>query len=268
MNLKNSIITTLSLLLVILFFTFQANSATVQRSNFIVNNLSCTSCLASIEAELKGMEGALGMDADLRTGRVTVDHLSSLNYERIGAAITNLGYPAEMEWTATLPEQNTNRFAEQSRYRSGCSSGGCGVSGGAGGGQTAWKAAPASGTVTRTTLQVSKLSCSSCLNNIARELSNIEETYGMKGYLNRGVVIVDHVNTFDNSKIAAAVSGLGYPARVVAANEIPAQSAFASTPNSGASRSGTGCSGRGPCNATAASWQKLYQRYFTQTNAK
>jgi len=268
MNQKNSTITVLNFLLFLLFFTAQANSATVQRSNFIVSNLSCTSCLANIEAELKGMEGTLGMDADLRAGRVTVDHLSSLNYERIGAAMTNLGYPAEMEWTATLPEQNTNRFAEQSRYRSGCSSGGCGVSGGAGGGQTAWKAAPTSGTITRTTLQVGKLSCSSCLNNIARELSSIEETYGMKGYLNRGVVIVDHVSAFDNSKIAAAISGLGYPARVVAANEIPAQSAFASTRNSAAARPGGGCSGQGPCNATAASWQKLYQRFFTQTNAK
>jgi len=268
MNQKNTIITALSFLLFILYFATHAYSETVQRSNFIVSNLSCTSCLATIEAELKGLEGALGMDADLRAGRVTVDHLSSLNYERIGAAITNLGYPAQMDWTATVPEQNTNRFAKEGSYRSGCSSGGCGVSGGANAGQTAWKAAPASGTITRTTLQVSNLSCTSCLNNIAQELSSFEETYGMKGYLNRGVVIVDHVNTFDNNKIAAAISSLGYPARVVAANEIPAPNAFAATPNSGATRPGGGCSGRGPCNATAASWQKLYQRYFTQTNAK
>jgi copper chaperone CopZ len=268
MNQKNKIITTLSFLSFFLLYTAHAYSATVQRSNFIVSNLSCTSCLATIEAELKGMEGVLGMDADLRAGRVTVDHLSSLNYERIGASITNLGYPAQIDWTATVPAQYTNRFAGESRYRSGCSSGGCGVSGGADGGLTTWKAVPASGTITRTTLQVSRLSCTSCLSNIARELSSIEETYGMKGYINRGVVIVDHVNTFDNSKIAAAISSLGYPARVVAANEIPAQKAFTASPNSGSARPGGGCSGRGPCNATAASWQKLYQRYFTQTNAK
>jgi len=268
MKRKNLIMTAVGFLLLPLFYSVHAKAETVQRSNFNVSNLSCTSCLATIEAELKGMEGALGMNADLSAGRVTVDHLSSLNYERIGTAITNLGYPAEMEWTATVPEQNANRFAEQSRYRSGCSSGGCGVSGGAGGGQTAWRAAPASGTITRTTLQVGKLSCTSCLTNIARELSSIEETYGMKGYLNRGVVIVDHVNTFDNSRIAASISELGYPARVIAANEIPTQNAFTTSPNSDGARPRSGCSGRGPCNATSASWQKLYQRYFTQTNTK
>ena len=268
MNQKNKIITTLGFLLLFLLGSSHAYSETVQRSNFIVSNLSCTSCLATIEAELKGMEGALGMDADLRAGRVTVDHLSSLNYERIGASITNLGYPAKIDWTATVPEQYTKRFAGESRYRSGCSSGGCGSSGGAGGGQTAWRAAPTSGTITRTTLQVGKLSCASCLTNIARELSSIEVTYGMKGYLNRGVVLVDHVNTFDNSKIAAAISSLGYPARVVASNEIPAQNSFTATPAAGAARPGRGCGNRGPCNATAASWQKLYNRYFTQTNTK
>ena len=266
MNQKNVIMTAASLLLFLLFYTAQANAETVQRSNFNVSNLSCTSCLATIEAELKGLEGVLGMDADLRAGRVTVDHLSSLNHEQIGTTISNLGYPAKMEWTATVPAQYTNRFAAESRYRSGCSSGGCGVSAGAGGGQSAWRAAPASGTITRTTLQVGKLSCTSCLTNIARELSGIEETYGMKGYLNRGVVVVDHVNTFDNNRIAASISGLGYPARVVAANEIPAQNAFTSSPNSDGARPRDGCSGRGPCNATAASWQKLYQRYFTQTD--
>ena len=40
-------------LLVSLFLVAHSNAATVKRSNFIVNNLSCTSCLATIEAELK-----------------------------------------------------------------------------------------------------------------------------------------------------------------------------------------------------------------------
>jgi copper chaperone CopZ len=177
-----------------------------------------------------------------------------------------------MEWTATLPEQYTTRFAERSRYGSGCSSGGCGSSGEAGAGPTAWKAAPASGTLNRTTLQVSNLSCTSCLSNIAERLRNIPETYGMNGYLNRGIVIVDHADVSINTEIATAISGLGYPARVVATNEIPAQKAFTSTPGSGsrgqARSTGSGCNNKRPCNATSASWQKLYQRYFIQTNAK
>jgi len=271
MTQKKKTIALLSSLLVSLFLVAQAHGATVQRSNFIVENLSCTSCLATIEAELKGVPGALGMDANLRQGRVVVDHLASLDSEKIAALISGLGYPATMEWTATLPEQYTNRFARESSYRSGCSSGGCGSSGGAGAGPTAWKAAPANGTVYRTTLQVRNLSCTSCLSNIGAELSKLSETYGMNGYLSRGIVLVDHAGTLENSRIAAVISGLGYPARVVATNEVPAQKAFAASPDNNpanpAARSGRGCGSRGPCNATSASWQKLYQRYFTQTNA-
>lgn len=268
MNQKNKIIAALSILLLSLYSSVYANTETVQRSNFIVENLSCTSCLATIEAELKGMPGALGMDADLRAGRVTVDHMSSLNYEQIAASISKLGYPARVDWTATVPNQYTKKFAEQGSYRSGCSSGGCGVSGGAGTGQTVWRAAPTSGTIGRTTLQVSNLSCTSCLNNIAQELRNIEETFGMNGYLSRGVVIVDHAIAYDKNKIAAAISNLGYPARVVSTDEIPAQNAFISTPDTGGvARKGSGCGSRGPCSATAASWQQLYQRYFTETKS-
>ena len=262
----------LSILVMSLFWATYAHAETVQRSNYIVKNLSCTSCLATIETELKGVPGTLGMDADLRQGRVTVDHLSSLESEQIAATISKLGYPATMEWTATVPDKFTNKFAQQSRYRSGCSSGGCGVSGGAGSGPTAWKAAPANDTISRTTLQVSNLSCSSCLSNISAELSKLTDTYGMNGYLSRGIVIVDHADALENSRIAAIISDLGYPARVLATNEVPAQQAFTTAPNrrsaKPAVRSGRGCGTKGPCNATSASWQKLYNRYFTQTNSK
>jgi copper chaperone CopZ len=272
LNQNKKIITALSSLLLGVFLVGQAYAASVQRSNFIVENLSCTSCLATIEAELKGVTGVLGMDADLRQGRVTVDHLSSLDYEQIAANISNLGYPARVDWTATVPEKSSNKFAGESNYRSGCSSGGCGVSGGAGAGQTAWKAAPTTGTISRTTLQVSNLSCTSCLNTIADELRTIPETYGMDAYLSRGVVIVDHASTYDNAKIASTISGLGYPAKVVSSNEIPAQKAFSTTKDNGSpnqvARSGSGCNTKGPCNATSTSWQQLYNRYFTQTNSK
>jgi len=271
MNQNKKIIAALSALLLCLLFAFQANSSTVQRSNFIVDNLSCTSCLATIEAELKTVPGTLGMTADLRSGRVTVDHLSTLDDEQIAATISKLGYPATVDWTATVPEQNTRKFAGQSSFGSGCSSGGCGGSGGSGAGPTAWKAAPDEGTISRTTLQVSNLSCTSCLANIAAELSKISETYGMQGYLNRGIVIVDHTDNLKNSRIAAVISGLGYPARVLATNEVPAQKAYTSPPRAvspgQAVRGGGGCNSKGPCNATSASWQKLYNRYFTQTDS-
>ncbi len=269
MDLNKKTIAVLGSLLMSLVFVVHAHSATVQRSNFIVANLSCTSCLATIETELKGIPGTLGMDADLRSGRVTVDHLSSLDYEEIAKTISNLGYPATADWTATVPEQSTKKFAPQSQYRSGCSSGGCGNAGGDGAGPTAWKSPPATGTVNRTTMQVNKLSCTSCLNNIAAELSKLSETYGMNGYLSRGIVLVDHEDSLENNRIAAIISDLGYPARVVSTNEIPAQKAFTKNPQRGSVKQrGRGCGSKGPCNATSASWQKLYNRYFTQTNAK
>ena len=263
---------TLTNLLVAVMLVSGAQAAGVQRTSYIVSNLSCSSCLATIEAELKGLSGTIGMDANLQQGRVVVDHQPELDYEKIASAITNAGYPAKVDWTATVPDQNVTRYPQRSKYSSGCSSGGCGSSGGTGAGPSVWKAAPANGTISRTTLQVSNLSCTSCLNNIAAELRTIPETYGMDAYLSRGVVIVDHASTYDNAKIASTISGLGYPAKVVSSNEIPAQKAFSPGPNNGSPdkvvRSGIGCNTKGPCNATSSSWQQLYKRYFTQTNSK
>lgn len=270
-NLKRSVIA-LTILLAAALLVSGVQAAGVQRTSYIVNNLSCSSCLATIEAELKGLPGTIGMDANLQKSRVTVDHQPELDSEKIALAITNAGYPAEVDWTATVPDQNVNRYQQRSKFSSGCSSGGCGSSGGTGAGPTAWKTAPTGGTIIRTTLQVGNLSCTSCLNNIAGELSKLSETYGMNGYLSRGVVIVDHADTLETSRIAATISDLGYPARAVASNEVPAQKAFSATPQNRPSNQiipgGIGCDSKGPCNATSASWKKLYNRYFTQTNSK
>jgi hypothetical protein len=94
----------------------------------------------------------------------------------------------------------------------------------------------------------------------------------MNGYLSRGIVIVDHADATINKKIAGAISGLGYPARVMATDEIPLSKAYTANnitnkPGQTASK-GSGCNSRGPCNATSASWQKLYKRYITKTSAE
>jgi copper chaperone CopZ len=270
MTQRKKIFATASSLLVSLFIALQAQAATVSRSNFTVSNLSCTSCLANIEAELKSVPGTLGMNADLRKGRVTVDHLPSLGHEQVAAIISKLGYPAAMEWTATVPEKYTNRFAANSKYRSGCSSGGCGGPSGGVTGPTAWKAPPTDGRVSRTTLRVSKLSCSSCLSNIAAELGKLTSTYGMNGYLSRGIVIVDHAAGLESSRIAAIISGLGYPAKAMETATIPAQKAYraSTSPGNRVIRTGIGCNSNGPCNASSASWQKLYNRYISKTDSK
>ena len=140
---------TLTNLLVAVMLVSGAQAAGVQRTSYIVSNLSCSSCLATIEAELKGLPGTIGMDANLQQGRVVVDHQPELDYEKIGSAITNVGYPAKVDWTGTVPDQNVTRYPQRSKYSSGCSSGGCGSSGGTGTGPSVWKAAPANGTISR-----------------------------------------------------------------------------------------------------------------------
>jgi copper chaperone CopZ len=259
------------LLLLSFFLVTHAQADEVKRTNFTVSNLSCTSCLATIEAELKGVPGTLGMSADLRQGRVTVDHLASLDPEKISAIISGIGYPASVEWTATVPEKYTNRFAAQSPYRSGCSSGGCSIGAGSTG-QTAWKAAPASGTMNRTTLRVGNLSCTSCLSNIAAELGRLSSTYGMKGYLSRGIVIVDHADDLEGSRIEAIISDLGYPAKAVETATISARKTYkanVSTRSGGqVIRPGSGCNSSGSCNATSSSWKKVYKRYISKKDSK
>lgn len=268
---QEKIITTyLALMLLSLFLVVQAQAAEVKRTNFTVSNLSCTSCLATIEAELKGVPGTLGMSADIQQGRVTVDHLASLDYGQISTIISGLGYPTSMEWTATVPEKYTKRFAAKSPYRSGCSSVGCGIAGGSGVGPTSWKTPPTAGTLNRTTLRVANLSCTSCLSNIAAELGKLTTTYGMNSYLSRGMVIVDHAAGLESSRIAAIISDLGYPAKAVDTATIPAQKAYraSTSPGGRAVRTGIGCNSNGPCGATSASWKKVYKRYISKTEAK
>ena len=92
----------------------------------------------------------------------------------------------------------------------------------------------------------------------------------MAGYLSRGIIIVDHAADLESGRIAAIISGLGYPAKVMATNYIPARKSFAPVSDQNGEdtevRPGSGCNTNGPCNATAASWQKLYNRYFTRTD--
>jgi len=240
-------------LLLAVFLTGEVQAAGVQRTSYLVSNLSCSSCLATIEAELKGLPGTIGMDADLQRGRVVVDHQPELSYEKIATSITNAGYPAKVDWTATVPDQNATRYSPNSKFSSGCGSGGCGVSGAAGSGIAVWNTSiPVNQTVNRTTLQVSNLSCTSCLASIEEKLN--------------------HQSALNGNTIAAAITTLGYPAKVVSTTKISAQKALAAGAKSGTrsrTLAGSGCnSKRRPCNATAASWKNLYNRAAGKQNSQ
>lgn len=67
----------------------------------------------------------------------------------------------------------------------------------------------------QTTLQVSNLSCGSCLYNIEAELTKLDGMFGMQGDLARGLVTVSHTEALVSGKIAAVITDLGYPARVL-----------------------------------------------------
>jgi copper chaperone CopZ len=77
------------------------NSGTENRKDLLattleVSRLSCGSCLATIEAELRKFDGMVEMQGDLFKGQVVVGHTPELTPEKIAAVITDLGYPAKV----------------------------------------------------------------------------------------------------------------------------------------------------------------------------
>mgnify|MGYP003573840167 FL=1 len=96
--------------------------------------------------------------------------------------------------------------------------------------------------LTETVLQVSNLSCGSCLNNIETELSKSDGMVGMNADLGRGLVAIKHTDELSAEMIATTITGIGYPAKVLAT-----QAATAKTPSAlGNSTASSGCSGCGP----------------------
>jgi copper chaperone CopZ len=254
-------------LLLILFSATIAYGTTVKRTSLQVNNLSCTSCLTTIEEGLMGLRGALGMTGDLRTGVIIVDHEPALADETIAEAITGIGYPATVDWNADIAADQTFTFGSTPRSAAGCN-GGCNRSGDAAAGSQVWNPQAAqSAKVVRTSLQVSNLSCSSCLTNIASELQGLTGTVGMTGDLTRGIVVVDHLQTMPGEKIAASISRIGYPARIISTTgkAIIQNRPGATQAPSTASRFSISNCNRRSCSATASAWKELYRRYITKT---
>lgn len=243
-----------------------AYGAELKRTSLLVSNLSCTSCLASIEEALKGLSGTIGMDGDIRTGRVIVNHLPALDGEILASAITANGYPAKVDWTADIAEQQAITFDQRSRVSSGC--GGCSSSGAASGPRIWNPQAARSGDATRTILQVTNLSCISCLANIEEALQSMPGTIGMIGDLAKGLVAVNHLDSLPADQIAAAISKIGYPARVVSSTgkTTKKDGTTAARPSSIASRiSSYNCNSRRNCNATASAWKELYHKFIART---
>lgn len=90
-----------------------------------VSRLSCGSCLATIEGELRKFNGMLSMRADLSRGLVTVRHTEVFAPAKIAEVITAAGYPAEL-----VADSGTKVPITGALGGSGCGSGrGCGPGG-------------------------------------------------------------------------------------------------------------------------------------------
>lgn len=104
----------------------------IEQTTFQVSNLSCGSCLATIEEELRKYEGMVEMSADLGLGLVTVGHTSELGGPQIAEAITLAGYPARyvtadevQALQAGVPAGGVGRSGCGGGAGGGCGSGGC-----------------------------------------------------------------------------------------------------------------------------------------------
>lgn len=116
----------------------------------------------------------------------------------------------------------------------------------------------------RTTLKVSNLFCSSCLNVIETELKKIPGMTGLTADLKTGTVAADHGSKITGQQVAKIISNLGYDAQVVAQDNINQKDAvfFSKKPFARCGTGGCNTGGSG-CNATASAWKELYRRYFT-----
>jgi copper chaperone CopZ len=110
----------------------------------------------------------------------------------------------------------------------------------------------------QTTLEVSNLSCGSCLSRIDDTLKGYPGYSKLGADLRQGIVVVEHESTLKEQTIAKAISDIGYPAKVVAEKEkSKAPNLF---PGQGA---GYGCCGGGRssgCSASASTWKRLFNR--------
>jgi copper chaperone CopZ len=92
-----------------------------------VSRLSCGSCLATIEDELRKFDGMLGMRADLSQGLVTVSHTAAFAPQKIAEVVTAAGYPAQLVAGAGSVGPASAGVAGGCGSGRGCGPGGCGL---------------------------------------------------------------------------------------------------------------------------------------------
>jgi copper chaperone CopZ len=111
----------------------------------------------------------------------------------------------------------------------------------------------------QTTLEVSNLSCGSCLTRIDDTLKTYTGYSKLGADLRQGIVVVEHEAALEGQVIAKAITDIGYPAKVVADKELTQRPDLFK--NQGA---GYGCCGGGGrssgCSASASTWKRLFNQ--------
>lgn len=67
----------------------------LKRTTFLVQGVSCGSCVSAIRGELFKKPGMVALDADLAQGLVRINHRPPLTEEAIVRELAGLGYPAQ-----------------------------------------------------------------------------------------------------------------------------------------------------------------------------
>ncbi len=62
---------------------------------FEIDNLKCGGCANTIERTLLKMKGVDGVDVDVESGTVEVNHIGNISSEELMAKLTSIGYPAK-----------------------------------------------------------------------------------------------------------------------------------------------------------------------------
>jgi copper chaperone len=119
----------------------------------------------------------------------------------------------------------------------------------------------------QTTLEVSNLSCGSCLSRIDDTLKAYTGYSKLGADLRRGIVVVEHEASLEEQVIAKAITDIGYPAKVVAGKELTEKPGLFTDQGAGYGCCGGGGRSTG-CSASASTWKRLFNRQAAAPSAE
>ncbi|OGR04744.1 MAG: hypothetical protein A2520_04105 [Deltaproteobacteria bacterium RIFOXYD12_FULL_53_23] len=105
------------------FFAAPSFAGELKTTTFLVEGVSCGSCLSTIRGELFKKPGMVDFTADLEQGLLRIDHRPPLSEEAIVRTLADLGYPAKSVQNRVEPKPGK----PVAKGCSGCGPNGCSV---------------------------------------------------------------------------------------------------------------------------------------------